>query len=135
VDFDDLPARRQKPDFGQPHQPLGRLGQGTEAIAQLLTEIIEPLQAPDARQAAIDLDLLALTRHIFAGQHGGPGQLDVDFQRRPRLLFLEKPHRVFQELAIKLIPYRGDVAALLGTQDVAGAAYLQVAHGDLETGP
>ena len=41
---------------------------------------------------------------------------------------------LFQQLAVQLVADRGDVAALLRAQDVAGAADFQVAHGDGEAG-
>ena len=50
-------------------------------------------------------------------------------------MLLQRPHRVLQQLAVQLVADRRDVAALLGAEDVAGAADLQVAHGDLEAGP
>ena len=68
---------RQQAQLRQPQQPLGRLGQRAEAIAQLLAEIVEPVQLADARQPAIDLDPQLLARHVVARQIRRPGQIDV----------------------------------------------------------
>ena len=47
-------------------------------------------------------------------------------------LFLGVADGVFQQLAIQLVTDSRDMAALLRAEDVAGAANLQVAQGDLE---
>jgi len=39
-----------------------------------------------------------------------------------------------QQIAIQLVAHRGDVAALLGSQDVAGAAQFQIAHRNAKPG-
>jgi len=41
-------------------------------------------------------------------------------------------NRLAQQLAVQFVTDRRDVAALLGAEDVAGAADFQVAHGDLK---
>ena len=46
---------------------------------------------------------------------------------------LESLHALLEQLAVKLESDGGDVAALLGTEDVARAANLEVAHGNLES--
>ena len=48
---------------------------------------------------------------------------------------LQLPHRFAEELGVEVEADILDVAALGRAQDVAGAPYLQVPHGDAESGP
>ena len=41
----ELPVRRQQPQFRQAQQPLGRLRRRPVAVAQLLAEVLQPVQA------------------------------------------------------------------------------------------
>ena len=49
------------------------------------------------------------------------------------VLALQLPDRLGDDLAVEVEADGGDVAGLLGAEQVAGAADLEVAHGDLET--
>ena len=62
------------------------------------------------------------------------GRAEVDHGRRQRLdlLVLHLVHGVGQHLAVHLVADGRDVAGLLGAEDVARPADLQVAHGDPE---
>ncbi len=73
--------------------------------------------------------------HVVARQIGPPGQLDRAIEERLLGLVGQGPGRRFQQRAIELVADALDVARLLGPQDVAGAADLEVAQGDLEAGP
>ena len=55
----------------------------------------------------------------------------TDLARRQ---LLQLAHGLLQQRAVQLVADRRDVPALLRAQDVAGAAQLQVAHGDREAG-
>ena len=49
-------------------------------------------------------------------------------------LVLQVTGRIVEQAAIKLVPDRRDVPALLGPQNVSRAANFEIPHGDLETG-
>ncbi len=68
------------------------------------------------------------------GRNARDADVDVRFGLGRLRLVLQLPRRFFQKLAIHLVADRGDVARLLGAEDVARAANFQVAHRDLEAG-
>ena len=68
---------------------------------------------------------------FFAGV-GEEIQAKLHFEAGFGLLAFEVADALFEELAVKLKADGGDVAALFGAEQVAGAADFQVAHGDAE---
>ena len=110
---------------------LGR----AEAVAQLLAEIGQVIETAQPGEPAVELDLHARAGDVVAGQVGTPGELDRAVEERLFGLVGQAAHGRLQQRAIQLVADALDVAGLLGAQDVAGAADLQVAHGDLEPGP
>src|SRR5205807_3955759 len=57
---------------------------------------------------------------------------DLHLEPRPSFFALQLRDRLFEELAIKIEPYRHDMTALRRAEDAAGAANLEVAHRDAE---
>ena len=59
-------------------------------------------------------------------------QVDAELLLLRERLALHLGHRLLQDPAVRVEPDRRDVAVLLGAEQVAGAADLQVAQRDLE---
>ena len=66
------------------------------------------------------------------GRLASSGQVELDLGRLAHRLALQLGHRLGDHLAVEVVADRGDVAGLAGAEQVAGAADLEVAHGDLE---
>ncbi len=130
-----LPARRQESQLRQAQQPFDRLRDGTKAVTQFLAEVFKPLQPANARQAAINFNLLFLARHIITRQNSRPGQIDGHFEVRLDGHVLQAAHRIFQKMAIQLVADGSNMPALLNAENIAGPPDFQVAHGNLEARP
>ena len=61
--------------------------------------------------------------------------VELDLGRLAHRLALQLGHRLVHHLAVEVVADGGDVAALVLAEQVAGAADLEVAHGDLEAAP
>ena len=85
-------------------------------------------------QPPVQVDLQPHVGHVGPRDVALAGQIDVDLDRRFRRQLLQPPHGLLQQIAVQLVADRGDVPALLGAEDVARPANLQVAHGDGEAG-
>ena len=70
-----------------------------------------------------------------SGKNAEIGKINTDVKLLAYRLVFQLPGRVVQQAAIKLVPDRRNVPALLGPQNVSRAANFEVAHGDLEAGP
>ena len=98
-------------------------------------ELAQLVLGLDEREPAVEVDLLRLGRHVVGRDVGvdlrvdphGPG----DGAARAR----ELGHRLAEQLDVELEPDCRDVARLLGPEEVAGAADLEVAHRDREAAP
>ena len=83
--------------------------------------------------APVDLDLRRLVGHVVAGHVGVHGQ--VHPHRLGRLVggvARQRAHRLVEHRHVQLEAHRRHVAGLLVAEQVARAADLEVAHGDLE---
>ncbi len=83
---------------------------------------------------AVDLHAQVRVLHVLLRDRHRHRQVDRDRGRLLDRLAAQLAHGLFEELQIGLDAHRGDVAALLAAQEVAGAADLQVAGGDAEAG-
>ena len=86
------------------------------------------------RDAPVGVDLGRLVGDVVRRHVGGDGQVDAHRRRQRRLLAGQLVHRLFQHLRVHLEADGGHVPALLVAEQVAGAADLEVGHGDLEAG-
>src|SRR5207248_1551824 len=84
VDAFDLPALGQDAEFGLGQQVCGGGRQRAEAVDQLLVEVGQALEAPQAAQAAVELDLDARAGDVVLGQIRAPRELDRAGEPRPR---------------------------------------------------
>ena len=65
---------------------------------------------------------------------GVDGQVDRDLDRLGRRGAGQLADGLGDHLAVEVVADRGDVAGLLGAEDVPGTPDLEVAHGELEPG-
>ena len=109
---------------GLGHRAEAILGGGAE-LAQLVLRLGE-------REPPVEVDLLRLAGDVVGGHVGVHLRLDAhgpaDRAPRPGQL----GHGLAEQLDVELEADRGDVAGLLGAEQVAGAADLEVAHRDRE---
>ena len=122
-------------DLGQVQQRLHRRRVRAEGVLDVLVELLQLRQRAAADQPAVDLHPLAVGLDVAAGDVGLDVQLQVDRPEVLDRLVLEPADGLVEQLAVQLVADGGDVAALLGAEDVARPADLQVAHGDAEAGP
>jgi len=85
-------------------------------------------------QAAIDLQTLALGTDVAGGDKTGSAEVDIGFGDRRFFLVFQPSDGGGEQLAVKLITDRADVAGLLGAEDISRPANFQIAHGDSEAG-
>ena len=115
--------------------PVGGAGRIAVGLLEVIAELLELLAGGGGGEAAIGLEAALLAGDVDLGDDAADAQFDAGLAwGRGRAIVLEIVHGGFKELAVHLVADGGNVAALLGTEDVARAADLQVAHGDLEAG-
>src|SRR3954471_7346932 len=121
----------------QGQEVLERLRERAEAVLKLLAQRLQLGDLARAGDAAVDVDLRLLVGDVV----GGHVRVDVDVEahglrlvlaREP--LVLARANRLVEHAHVQLEAEGGDVAGLLVAEQVAGAADLEVAHGDLEAG-
>ena len=109
-----------------------RTGQFPETVQQLILHLVVILVRADQRDALIDIQLLHFVYDIAIRNIRIQLQIDGRLEGFFLLLLsLRLLHRLSQHLAVQLIAHGLHVTGLLRPQDIAGAAQLQVPHGDL----
>ena len=88
----------------------------------------------DEREPAVQVDLERLGRDVRGGDERVDARVDPDRPDRGAGLPGELGHGLVEHLDVELEAERRDVTRLLGAEQVAGAADLEVAHRDLEAG-
>ena len=96
-------------------------------LAQLVVRLRE-------REPAVDVDLQRLRGDVARRHVRVHARVDPHRPRRQPPMTLELGDRLGEHLDVELEPERGNVARLLGAEQVAGAADLEVPHRDLEAG-
>jgi hypothetical protein len=128
----------------------GRRGRA-EAIADFLLEQLERGGVGGLSEFAVELDTLLGVVDVVEREEGGRGggamrgggfgiaggegkkiEACDDVWARGDFFAFEGGDALFKELAIEFEADGGDVAALFGAEEVAGAADFEVAHGDFE---
>ena len=116
-------------------QVLDRLGQRAVAVLDRRLELAQLVLVLDEREPAVEVDLERLGRDVARpartrrrARRRAPGR--AASRRWPG----ELGDGLVQHLDVELEAERGDVAGLLGAEQVAGAADLEVAHRDREAG-
>ena len=133
-DRDDRPLLREHFDFGEAEERFDGLGHRAKSIDDILREGLEHFEVVGAREAAIEIHALAFGIDVALGKNRGGADFDVHFLGLDDWLILDALYRFFEELTVHFITNGGDVAGLLGAQDVACAADLEIAQGDFEAG-
>ena len=87
----------------------------------------------DEREPPVEVDLERLRRMYVAGMNASTRASTRRDAGHPRLAG-ELGHRLVQHLDVELEAEGGDVARLLGAEQVPRTADLEVAHRDLEPG-
>ena len=114
-------------------------GGGPKRSAQLLAQLLQLGDLAGGGDPAVDVDLGLLVGDVV-GRHVG---VDVDVEAHglrassgssPSSSAAIACDGLVEHLHVELEAERGDVAGLLVAEQVAGAAQLEVAHGDLEAG-
>ena len=113
-------------------QVLDRLGQRAVAILGRDLELAQLVLVLDEREPAVEVDLERLGGDVARRHVGVDARVDADRARREPALAGELGDDLVQHLDVELEAERGDVAGLLGAEQVAGAADLEVAHRDRE---
>lgn len=118
-------------------------GMRPKRVAQSLLEGFELVGTFDAVEFLVEGYALALLRHVVEGQQ----QLEVALDNAVgnvvlgaalgvalevgELLGAQLGHGLAEDFLICLVAQVGDKAALLGTEQVAGTAYVEVLHGNV----
>ncbi len=110
VDPIQRPGARQDPQLGLQEQVLGGSGRRTEAVVQLLAKVGQMVEAAQARQAAIELELDPGPGYVILGQVGSPGKLDRAIEERLRGLVGQRADGRFQQRAVELVADAFDMA-------------------------
>ena len=84
------------------------------------------------RDPAVELEPQRLLRNPSGRDERLHRQVDAQLLLLGDRLALHLGHRLLEDAGVRVEADRGDVAVLLGAEQVAGAADLQVAHRDLE---
>ena len=131
-------------DLGQPEpvalgaqiadrqQRLGRRRQRAVAVLPLGADVVDLGRRRDGGQAPVRLEAQLLLGDVVRREVGVGRHVELDLGRRPDRRALHLGHRLGDHLAVEVVADGGDVARLRLAEQVAGAADLEVAHGDLE---
>src|SRR5206468_4998406 len=106
-----------------------------EAVGQLGPHLRDLFVPPQLGQALVDSQALIHLGNIAIGQERLHAHVDDGLDRRATRLAAQFSHGLCQELRVKIEAHRGNVAVLLRAQQIAGAADLQIPHGEPEPSP
>ena len=118
---------------GNIQQRLRRSRQVAEPIQQFILQIHIIGLVGDHGNAPIQIHTGGSIFHVLLGQAGRNQNVGGAIGALCRRFPLQLAGGLLQKLQIHVVSHVHHMAALLGTQHIAGAADLQVAHGDLET--
>lgn len=129
----DVPGHRADLDFGERKERLDRFRIAAEGVFEIAGKFFHILSRAARGDAPIAFHALTIRRDVAFGDLRLDVQLDVNGDARRGRLPAHPLDGFFEKLAIKLVADRGDVAGLLRAEDVAGAANLQIPHGDAKS--
>ena len=124
-----LPARMRRRWIASRLRHRGR--QRPVAILELLAQTVAAGRVAQARDPPVQVHLLLGVAHVVIGQVGRQPQFHFHVERGNTAAALKFRHRLLQQPAVEVEADGLHVAVLLLAQQVAGAADLQVAHGDV----
>ena len=131
-DAADVPLRGGDAQLADLQQQLDLVGQRAVDVGQLRFDLPEVGGRAGDRDLAVGVHAVAVEGDVVLRDVGGRPEVDHGRGQRLDLLVLHLVHGVGQHLAVHLVADHLDVARLLGAEDVARAADLQVAQGDPE---
>src|SRR5579863_630990 len=139
ADFDalDIGAPAQRFNADDLEKMLHLLGQRAEAVDQFGAERLDVAVVLELGEAAVEREPYRQIGDIVLGDEDRSADGDL---RRPFVgdrcadAGLERHHRLFQHLLIELVADFLDVAGLLVSKQVAGAADVEIVRGKLEAG-
>ena len=131
-DVGDAEAVALGPQVADRQQRLGRRRQRAVAVLPLGADVVDLGRRRDRGQAPVGLEAQLLLGDVVRRQEGVGRDVELDLGRRADRLALHLGHRLGDHLAVEVVADGGDVAGLGLAEQVAGAADLEVAHGDLE---
>ena len=111
---------------------LGHRGRRPEAVGQLGPQFRHGLGALRGGEALVQGEALVDFGHVLLRQEALGADADHRLDGGDRRLTPQFSHGLPEKLRVKIVAHGGDVAVLLGAQQVARAADLEVAHGELE---
>src|SRR2546430_1592061 len=115
-------------------QVLDRLRQRPVAVLSRRPQLAELVVALGEREATVQVDLERLGSDVVGGHVRVDPRVHAHRPRHRAPLTGQLGYRLAEELDVQLEPEGGDVPVLLGSEQVAGAADLEVAHRDREAG-
>ena len=113
---------------------LHRLGRRAVAVAQLRLDLVDGLERLDGRELLVRLEAQPLPRHVVVRQVRIDRQLDLDLGRHVDGVAAEVGDGLADEADVEVEAHALDVTGLLAAEQVAGAADLEVLHGDGHAG-
>src|SRR5438067_9805138 len=125
-------ARQLQLRLLDPEEVLDRLRERPVAVLGRDLELAQHVLVLDEREPAVQVDLQRLARDVARGDVGVDARVHADRPRGEPPLARELRNRLVQHLDVELEAEGCDVARLLGAEQVACAADLQVAHRDRE---
>ena len=122
-------------DFADGEEDAGGGREFPEAVAHFVFDGAEGLGVGGEGEAAVEVDAEAGFGDVAGGEFGAVFEgIELDFSADAvgAGFPFEAGDGLFEELAIEFKADAGDVAALLGTEEVTGTAEFEVAHRDAE---
>src|SRR5207244_10877143 len=107
-------------------------GQRAEPAGRPRGEAGPPRVASGAGRPLVESEPLIDLWYIVVRQEPFHGHADHRIDRGDGRAARQFSHGFGEELRIKIVAHGGDVAVLLGAQEVAGAPDLEIAQGELE---
>src|SRR5205807_2083264 len=128
LDLLDVQRARGHADADDVEQAPRGLRQGAEAIDELGADVLDLGVVGGAGQALVEGEPLIDLGHIVFGDEAFLRDADHGLHARGGRLAAQFSHGFGEEFRVKIVPHGGNVAVLLGAQEVAGAADLEVPH-------
>lgn len=122
-------------DFADGEEDAGGGREFPEAVAHFVGDGVDGMDIGCEGEAAVEVDAEAGLGDVGGGEFGAfAEEVELDFRADAvgAGFAFETGDGLFEELAVEFETDSGDMAALLGAEEVARAAEFEVAHGDAE---
>ena len=122
--------RSKEADAGEAVEEVDGGRRRAEPVGKLGKERVDLSERGRIAEAVVDLQAERGFADVRLGQARVIGKFHFGFNEGGRDFSLERVDGALEELAVEVEADGGDLARLLRAEDVAGAADLEVAHGD-----